>query len=178
MDRDCSQMAIKTSGFTLIELIVVLAIMGTVLFVTLPKFRALTSGDESDRQLNSLLNTVRSLKKRASFDGIDYFLHFDSARSVMWITSDGMAQELKEKAREKGTDLPESLRLTDVEIYGISNLQMQDEYQIRFSRQGYCDMALIHLKEKNSGTDLTVVIEPFLYGIEIGRKYISFEQCI
>lgn len=171
------ELPIKKSGFTLIELIVVLAVMGTVLFFTLPKFRPLTFGNESGREINILLNTVRSLKKLSLSDGKDYTLHLDSARSVVWITYDGMAPEVMEKAKEGGRALPESLRLTGVDIYGISNLKQGDEYKIRFSRQGYCDMALIHLKEQNSGDEFTVVIQPFLSNAEIEPKYISFEQC-
>jgi len=176
--KGCRQMAITKSGFTLIELTVVLAVIGTVLFITLPKFRELTSGDDSERQLNIVLNTIRDLKKSSISDGMDYTLHLDAARSVMWVTSSGMDPELMDKAEKRAIGLPESLRLTDVEIYGVSTPQTQDEYQLHFSHHGYCDMALIHLKEQQSAEELTVVIEPFLSCTEVRRRYISFEQCI
>lgn len=152
--------------------------MGTVLFMTLPKFRALTFDDYTDTQLNILLNTVRNLKKISLCDGVDYTLHLDAARSIMWISSSGMTPEMIEKAKEKGTALPESFRLTGVDIYGIAtNLEAEDVYNIQFSRQGYCDMALIHLQDRSSGEDLTVVIEPFLPDIKLLHRYSAFAQC-
>ncbi|MBF0376645.1 MAG: type II secretion system protein [Desulfamplus sp.] len=201
------------SGFTLIELIVVLAIMGSVLFITLPKFRTLTFDDTSERGLNILLNTVKDLKKKALSDGMDYILHLDVVKSVMWVTSASIMSEVgnaksvnrvgqqkmsnhtksykimgnsksdqldsidSKKAKENATPLPESVYITGVEIYGLSNRQPQDEYQIRFSGQGYCDMAIIHLKERESSEEIDVVIEPFLYSAKISNKPISFDQC-
>ncbi|MBF0467508.1 MAG: type II secretion system protein [Desulfamplus sp.] len=166
------------SGFTLLELIVVLAVIGTVLFITMPKFRTLTFGNNSNRQLNLLLNTVRDLKKRSISDDMDYILHLDSDRSVMWITSSDMPPEIMDKTREKGTPLPESLYLAGVDIYGTPDHRRQDEYRIIFSRYGYCDMALIHIRDRESMDELTVIIEPFLSDTKIIRKHISFEQCI
>ncbi|MBF0232325.1 MAG: type II secretion system protein [Desulfamplus sp.] len=166
------------SGFTLLELIVVLAVIGTVLFITLPKFRTLTFGNDSNRQLNLLLNTVRDLKIRSISDDIDYILHLDSDRSVIWITSSDMPSDIMDKAREKGQPLPQSLYLTGVDIYGTPDHSREDEYRILFSRYGYCDMALIHIRDRESMDELTVVIEPFLSDTKIIRRYISFGQCI
>ncbi|MBF0573967.1 MAG: type II secretion system protein [Desulfamplus sp.] len=205
---------VSNSGFTLIELIVVLAVMGSVLFITLPKFRTLTFDDTSERGLNILLNTVKDLKKKALSDGMDYILHLDVVKSVMWVTSASIMSEAgnakavnrvgqqkmvnttksqhnmmvnsksdqidnidNKKAKENATPLPDSVYITGVEIYGLSNSQPQEEYQIRFSGQGYCDMAIIHLKERESGEEIEMVIEPFLNSAKIIRKHISFDQC-
>ncbi|MBF0302110.1 MAG: type II secretion system protein [Desulfamplus sp.] len=175
-------------GFTLIELIVVLAVMGTVLFITLPKFRALNFVDDNQRQLNILLNTIKELKKKSIADSRDYILHLDAAKSLMWVTSENrlpeMASQTKlkqmestEKEKHDATSLPEPFYITGVEIYGLPDQKSQEEYLIRFSKKGYCDMTLIHLKERGTGNSLTVVIEPFLSDAEIKIEYISFDRC-
>jgi len=165
------------SGFTLIELMVVLAVMGTVLFITLPKLGPITFGDQDERGLNLLLNTVRYVKKKAQVDGVDYTLHIDAVKSVMWVTSAENIEETSDNKSKDRTPFPESLHIKGVEIYGFSNQQPQEDYRIGFSMSGYCDMALIHLKQRGVKEEITVVIEPFLPGAEIRRKFISFDQC-
>ncbi|MBF0204882.1 MAG: type II secretion system protein, partial [Desulfamplus sp.] len=184
MENEHSDDLTLSDGFTLLELIVVLAVMGTVLFMTLPKFRTLTFGDDSNKQLNILINTIRDLKKRSVADGMDYILHLDAEKSVLWITSsDMLSDELidndqKKDAQKKETPLPESFYLTDVEIYGKPNYQIEEnQYKIRFSRHGYCDMSRIHIKDRSSGDAITIVIEPFIGEVSIEHKYIAFEQC-
>lgn len=182
-------------GFTLIELIVVLAVIGTVLFMTLPKFSALNFRDNGGQKLNFLLNTIKELKKKSISEGSDYFLHLDTVKSSIWVTSAGTMGEINAKsglssdlrtkqlaqveaAKKNAASLSESLYITGVEIYGLSNRNSYDQYCIRFSSQGYCDNALIHLKERETGETLTVVIEPFLSSAEVRRKYISFAECM
>ncbi len=186
-------------GFTLIELIVVLAVIGTVLFMTLPKFSSLNFRDNGGQKLNFLLNTIKELKKKSISEGNDYFLHLDTVKSSIWVTSAGTMGEINAKinaksglssdlrtkqlaqieaAKKNAASLSESLYITGVEIYGLSNRNSYDQYCIRFSSQGYCDNALIHLKERETGESLTVVIEPFLSGAEVRRKYISFAECM
>ncbi len=167
----------EESGFTLIELIVVLAVMGSILFITLPKIELLDFNNESHKEINILLNQVKELKKRALSDRTDYILNIDVVKSVVWITSENMTPERSDVGQFDFVNNMSSFYIIGVEIYGLSNHSREDEYQIRFSKRGYCDMSLIHLKESNTGEEFTLIIEPFLSGAEIKRKYISFNQC-
>ncbi|MBF0209697.1 MAG: type II secretion system protein [Desulfamplus sp.] len=165
------------SGFTLIELIVVIALLGSLLFMILPKFQAFTLfGDDSQRELNVIRNTIKELKKRAVYDGVDYMLNIDTLKSEFWISSEHFKKMDKNTDKANKIEFPESIYVVGVEIYGLSNRQLQDEYSIRFSRYGYCDKALIHLKNRETREDMTMIIEPFLNSVEIVKKYLSFTQ--
>ena len=52
-----------------------------------------------------------------------------------------------------------SIKFIDVQFHGMQT-EKREEYQITFSRHGYCDMALIHLKDKMD--DFTIFLEPFV----------------
>lgn len=206
------------SGFTLIELIVVMAVLGTILFITLPKFGKLTLNsytdnsynnynDETINDLNLLISTIKELKKKSVYNGIDYILNLDIEHSLMWITSiisesdfDSNNKNQNEYSNniDKNLDLkinknklkkdnlkdkdgkmsiPDSFYITDVESYGAGSRKIEDKYAIKFSSRGYCTMSLIHIKERGTSRYFTIIIEPFTLDIKIRKKYISFEQC-
>lgn len=165
------------AAFTLLELIVVLAVMGSVLFITLPKFSALLPGKSGAGGINLLVNTINGLKKKSVVEGVNYVLNLNPTKSTLWVTQQDMTPEMLGRARQKAHQLNESITIGDVEFHGISN-PIADEYQFRFNREGYCDMALIHLENRNRGEKITIVIQPFLSSAEVRRGYLSFDPCM
>ncbi len=167
----------KRAGFTLLELIVVLAVLGSVLFMILPRFSTLLPGNNRTGGINLLLNTINELKKKSIIENINYTLHLNVTKSTLWVTQQSMTPKSLSRAREDAFQLDESIRIGGVEFYGISS-QIEDEYQFHFSREGYCDMALIHIENRDNGENFTIVTSAFLSSAEIRKGYFSFDSCI
>ncbi|SLM33240.1 hypothetical protein MTBBW1_970020 [Desulfamplus magnetovallimortis] len=163
-------------GFTLFELIVVLAILGSVLFMTIPRFSAMLPSREKAASLNLLFHTISQLKTIAVNDKNNYTMHIDTADSSMWVTHQQMNQEEIDKAKENSIKLDDSLHIDRVEFFGITT-PVEDEYRFNFSHDGYCDMALIHITRRDSANDITILIEPFLPYPEIRKSSFSFDLC-
>ncbi len=165
----------KISGFTLIELIVVISIVGTLLLFSFPLFSDLNLFSSSKGGEGDLVRLINDLKKRAVAQNIDFSLHMDRGSGMIWVADDTMDDEAREAAEEKGVHLFEDLSLLDVEFPG-SKQENTLKYQIRFRSEGYSDFALIHLTKGEK--KITLKIEPFLSQVQLIWRHIYFGDCI
>ncbi|MEA1969664.1 MAG: type II secretion system protein [Thermodesulfobacteriota bacterium] len=165
----------QKSGFTIIELVVVLSIIGMVLFFVLPKFQAFQIFSDSGESVGKILKIVEDLKTAAVAKNRDFIMHIDSEAGLIWITNDSMTDDEIDQARENGIRISDEITIFDVEFFG-RGLRESESSGIRFSRHGYSDMALIHLQDQEN--DITIRIEPFLAKAEIEKRHVSFEECI
>ena len=163
-------MTLKDRGFTLIELVTVMAMMGMVLFFTLPRFDAFHPFGVSMTSTGKLMLLVEQLKSRAIETGQDCLLHLDPATGKVWVTAPGLIGEESETAGEKEYGLEnepmivfsEDCILEDVKMPVSARNQetVAGDTVIRFSGDGYCDQAFVHIRDND--VDFTVVVEPFL----------------
>ncbi|MFO7751381.1 MAG: prepilin-type N-terminal cleavage/methylation domain-containing protein [Desulfobacteraceae bacterium] len=168
--KDKSQ---KTKGFTLIELVVVITIMGVVLSFVLPQFHSFRLFSGSGTSVGKIAATVTALKQRAVAESRNYTLHMDPGMGRIWITHEFMKQEDRERAENSAMALENGISIVDVEFPG--NPGRGDSAEIFFSREGYSDMAMIHLEDTEN--EITIIIEPFLAEVEIEKRYVSFDGC-
>ena len=169
----------KISGFTLIELIVVIVIISTFLVFSFPvfenisKFSDLQKGQQGN--IVHLINNINDLKKRAVKENIDFVMHIDQETGMIWITDDNMDDDAKKEAKKKYIQLSENITISDIQFFNIKETKTQ-EHLIRFRKQGYSDFALIHIREKENNK--TLKIDPFLSRVQVLNKYVYFEDCI
>ena len=161
-------------GFTIIELVIVLSITGIVLFFSIPAFKDIHIFSDQANTLGKTVQLVELLKKKATADNRDYLMHLDIADGMIWVSDDSMDEESIKLAREKGILFSGETILLGVE-FPKDRSSVSDEVVIRFNRNGYSDMALIHFREKKN--DFTLRIEPFLLKAELDNRRISFDQC-
>ncbi len=164
----------KDRGFTLIELVTVMAVMGIVLFFTLPRFDVFNPFGASTTPTGKLLLLVEQLKSRAIETGQDWLLHLEPSTGKVWVTAAKMAEGVAGMPAEKedglgNESMPEPV-IVFLEECVLEDVKMPESAQnqeteaediaIWFSGDGYCDQAFIHIRENDK--DLTVVLEPFL----------------
>lgn len=162
-------------GFTLVELIVVISIIGILLVFSFPMFKNMHFFPNAKNNTGKIARLITDLKKRSIQKNVNYFLHIDSDSSLVWISNEAMGDELKEKAREKSLSLSENFSIIDVEFRGVKESGNKD-YMIRFRKEGYSDYALIHIVENQK--NITLKIEPFLSGVQIIPGHTFVEDCI
>jgi prepilin-type N-terminal cleavage/methylation domain-containing protein len=163
----------RNAGFTLIELIVVVALMGLMLFFSLPRLQNNPFLDDTKKSSRWLISKIQTLRESALRDQKRYTLHFDLDSGRVWETHEGMSAEDVESAVMDSYALPDDLRITDIE-YPKKGKMYSGQAEITFYKAGHTDKALVHMQDGD--TYLSFLIEPFLSGVQFFEKYASFDD--
>jgi prepilin-type N-terminal cleavage/methylation domain-containing protein len=160
-------------GFTLIELVVVLVLLGLMFGITVPKFRKTFSSDSLNSTSLKLIGLVQDLRERAISGQVSYVLHFDIREKRIWALASTASEEEQEIAQERAYQLPVDVKIQDVWSWGSG--KFYDEGLIRFSRKGYIEQSMIHLQSED-GRELSLELSPFLGSIKIHEGYVDFDR--
>ena len=157
-------------GYTLIELIVVIVLLGLMLGVSIPKFRKALLNDSLDTTSLRLIGLVQNLREKAISDQVSYILHLDIREKRIWAFAGNASEEEQETARSRAYELPQDIKIQDV--WSWSSGKFFDEGTIRFSRKGYIEQSMIHLQSED-GREVSLELTPFLGSIKIHEGYVD-----
>ena len=160
-------------GFTLIELIVVISLIGLMLFFSLPRLQNNPFLDDKKQSARWLIGKVQALKESAIRDQKQYSLHIDLDSGRIWETNESMSPEDQENAALNSYALPEDIRIIDVEFPAKEKIT-SGQTEITFYKAGYTDKAFVHMQEGD--TYLSFLIEPFLSNVQVTEEYKGFED--
>ena len=163
----------QNGGFTLIELIVVVALMGLMLFFSLPRLQNNPFLNDTKKSSRWLIGKVQTLKENAMRDQKRYTLHFDLDSGMVWETNETMSQDEIANSVLDSYNLPDDLRIIDIE-YPSKGKVYSGRAEIIFYKTGYTNKALVHMQEDD--TYLSFLIEPFLSNVQFFEKYASFDD--
>lgn len=151
-------MARDAAGYTLLELIVVVALMGVVLLAALPRFEGFLFEDarKGERFLVGALQTAREEAQRTQRGRM---LHFDLQTGLVWESLFPPRAEERETGLLPPQALPGGARVTAVEFPRRGRIT-SGRAEIRFFPDGTCDRALIQLRREERVT--TLLLETFL----------------
>lgn len=161
------------SGFTLLELIVVITLLSLILFFTVPRFQTAVFSDPAQKAYRQLIYQIKSLKEKAVEEQTTLILNFDVDNGKIWVTTETMDEDQMTDQMEKATVLPEDIRLMDIVTPGKGMIS-SGTAQIRFYAKGYSDKALIHIEGEDG--QMTLLVEPFLSRVKIDENYKEFED--
>lgn len=161
-------------GFSLIELIVVIVIIGLTMAITMPRFRASLLSDHLKASTRRVAILITNLSKEAVREHKDYLLYFDLSENRYWTENPGLTEEGRLMAREQAFNLPDDVRFLDITKKG-DEIRTAGEVSIVITKKGYLQPATIHLGS-DQGRVFTLYLKTFAGKAEILDGYVEVEE--
>lgn len=159
-----------SSGFTLMELLVVIVLMGVILAFAVPSTRDVLTGDNLKKASRQFIGLERKLRVEAVRDQIDYILCIDLPSSTYWVVASDMTPEKQNEIKKNAKQLPAGVTIMD--IVGEKNKkQAEGEAKIKFGKNNLCPPLVIHLAYEED--KMTLVVNPFLGITDVYDKYVD-----
>lgn len=165
--------SINGKGYTLIELVVVIILLGLIFGLILPKFRTSVLRDSLNASSLRIIGLVENLREKAISDQLSYILHIEIREKKLWYFASTASEEEQEWARERAYYLPADIEIED--IWSWSSGKLYDEATIFFSKKGYIEQSMIHL-QSDDGRQLSLELTPFLGSINIHDGYVDIDR--
>lgn len=162
----------KEEGFTLIEMLVVILIIGAFFFVAVPKFQDLTEVNLKSASRN-LSATIKYLYNEAAFKKNIHRLVFDVEAGEYWVESlQGNEYGIKEDS--KIHRLPNGIYFKDVVTErNLERNPLEDEKEfILFLPTGFVEPAVIHIYTDNERY-YTLATKPYTGGTKVYDEYVE-----
>jgi prepilin-type N-terminal cleavage/methylation domain-containing protein len=165
-------------GFSLIEIVVVMAVISTIIFFSIPRLQNEFFVDQTKKVSRWIYVKVRHLKEISLREKKDYILHVDLGTNSFSISKQSSeeeqgAEENVEKAHHS-FDLPQDVRILDVE-FPDNQVFSSGRIDILFYAKGYSDKAFIHLVDEKD-RQLSFLIEPFLPTVKYFDRHVGFDD--
>lgn len=152
----------RERGFTLLELIVVTALIGIMLSISIPSLRNTFFTDPLKATTRKIIGLVTGVRELAVRSQQPYLLHISQLENRIWYEQD------VDKGVDRGDEtpssgelsFPESVKITGVWV-GADDSASQGHIVIWISKKGYLIDTIIRL-EDDDGNHLNVQFYPFL----------------
>ena len=166
----------KDQGFTLIEILVVMVILGGLLFIAVPKFRDFTDINLKSASRN-LSGTIKYLYNESIFKKNIYKLAFDIENNEYWV------EYMQDNQFVVSTDpvlkrrkLPGNIYFQDIFTERTQEkVETGNEVFILFLPNGFVDYAVIHLGSPRNDS-FTLETKPYTGGTKIYDRYYELRQ--
>lgn len=153
-------------GFTLLELVVVCALIGIMLSLSIPSLRKTFFSDPLKTTARRLIGLVNGVRELAVREQQPYLLHINQGEKRIWYekkdkkdTKDEKDNMEDGKRHKKELRFPESVTLSAVWMGKDDSLQ--DQTTLWITKQGYMMQTIIQIEDE-AGNNLKVQFFPFL----------------
>ena len=164
----------RLSGFTLLELIIVVALIGLLLVVSVPGMRDTLFDDPLKSASRKIIGYVGGVREKAIREQQSYLLYIDIDENRLWYIQEREERPGKQEPPEEGVlQLHEDVDLRDIWAKATGTTS-RGVPELWISRQGYLDQTILHL-ENDDGDGLSLVISPLLPGIEVQEGYYEIQ---
>lgn len=142
-------MRLGRSGFTLLEITLVVLIISVMLGLTLPKLRD-RGRSEMESHANRIMQTFKLLRSEAVLNGHAYRLIYDLDQQRYWVMPEAQSVDLADFAVEmgslaRGTQIQAPVAITDVVLPTLAGKVAQGQIYTVFYPDGTVDPTVIHL---------------------------------
>jgi prepilin-type N-terminal cleavage/methylation domain-containing protein len=164
----------ETKGFTLLELIVVCALIGIMLTISVPSLRSAFFTNPLKSTARQVVGIINEVRQTAVRNQEPYNLHISQLENRIWYEK---AAEEKEDAIEDDSDtlkkrelqLPDTVTLSRVWLQS-SGVLSGDKTTFWISKKGYMEQAAIQLLD-DSDNSLSVQLNPFTDPIAVSDVF-------
>jgi type II secretion system protein H len=170
--RGKGQVKNREKGFTLVELMIVLVVLGLMLALAIPKLGEL--GDANlKRSARHLTGMIRFLRDDSQAKKAVYRIKFDIQNGHYWAelltqTSD----KTMEFKRYESTMVAEASLSGQTTFRDVQVASHPDDPFIRFTPDGWVEHALIHLRDGDN-KDFTLIVNSLTGNTELRDGYIE-----
>lgn len=164
------------AGFTLLELVLVLLVIGVVTALVFPKFRNLGGGDVKV-EARTLIGRIQGLYNEATFTRRTHRLVYDLDAQRYWgevKEGRGDAYTPVDPAFMSPVTLPSGVSLEDVVTERAGKRQEGKAYTY-FLPLGRAEFTTIHLEAKD-GPQLTLRVNPLTGKVRVDSGYVEAEH--
>lgn len=172
---------VSKSGFTLLEMMVVLVLMGLIAALAIPRFKDIYEVDLKS-SMRRLAGTIKFCFNEAIIKQATMRLNFDLATgtynySILITDPDSTIGEFVEmpSAVVQPGVLPQGVHFVDILTPRSPEKQIDGETNIMFFSTGYAEKAVIHLGDRK-GRQYTLLVKPLTGGVRIFEGYIDFAE--
>ncbi len=163
------------TGFTFIELIVILFILSFTLLIVLPNFKNILPGTHLSSSARYIAAQVSWLYQEAGLSGKKCRLNFDLEKDAYWVakeTVDGKMEKLAGSLQEVKKLLP-GVSFRDI----VTEIRKVDEGEtyIDFSPYGFVEPVIIHLVN-SQGEELSIIVNSFTGRAGIHEGYVEEKE--
>lgn len=159
---------LNNRGFTLVELLLVIILIGIVLALAVPSTRDVLTGDSLKKASRQFIGLERQLRADAVRSQRDHILCIDLPDASYWIITSDMTAEKINDIKKNRRHLPADVAILDI-VEENNKKKSAGESRIKCGRNNVCSPAIIHLGYKEE--KMTIVINPFLGVTDVFNKY-------
>jgi len=150
---------VNRRGFTLVELLVVIALIGMVLVLAVPTTRDAMTVNNLKKTSRQLVGLMRQLRTDAVRDQLDYILVLNIPGASYHVIASDMTPEKQNDLKKNAKKFPAGVAVLDI-INPKNEKIAAGEVRIKFGRNNVGPPLVIHLVEDEDR--MTLVVNPFL----------------
>lgn len=155
-------------GFTLVELLVVIALIGVVLALAVPTTREALTANDLKKASRQLIGLARQLRVEAVRDQVDYVLILNIPDASYFVATSDMTPEKRLEVEKRARKLPDGIVILD--IVKQNNEKIADgKVHIKFGKNSISPPLVLHLAEEEDR--MTLVFNPFLGVTAVYGRY-------
>lgn len=160
----------SSTGFTLIEIAVVLAIIGMVMLLVIPRLPS-SDGEDLKTSARTLASTFRYMQARAAASRTTYYLRVEPGTdrvTILEAAADGSEKEPTDPQLQK-RPVREGIQVADIMIPRLGKIS-DGQLMLPVGMGGLRDLAVIHLRAPN-GSFWTVMAFPSSGKVKVYEGY-------
>ena len=165
-------------GFTLIELVVVLVILGLVVSIVTPRIQSALAGGDMRLATRMFISEIRKYRGEAAHTRTDQILVINiddnalySSETIQTGQTGSDQVTWREERKSNYRELPQGVRVEDVVVLALGKKQ-EGEARIRFFANGTVQDSLIHLRSEGDEV-YTLEINPLTGNVLIHDRYVD-----